>query len=63
MLIALAAFAVVSIFVLISNLFEILEGPTLILKVLSVLFASAVVPMVWVSQSKKMKEKMREILF
>ena len=63
MLIALAAFCVSMLFVAISNLLEIFEGPALILKFLPPLIASAVVPMVWISQSKKMTEKMKDILF
>ena len=63
MLIALAALAFSILVVAVMNLLDIFEGPALILKWLLPLIVSAVLPMVWISQSKKMTEKMSEILF
>ena len=57
MLGTLVAFCICCGFVLLMNRLKLLEGETLYLKFLPVLFGSMTVPIIWVFNNEQMKKK------
>ena len=60
MLGALVAFCICGGFVVLMNFLGLLEGETLYLKFIPVLFGSVAVPIIWVFNNEQMKKKFHE---
>ena len=62
MLVALLLFGVVCLFTVMTNYFGLLEGESLFLKFVAVVFGCAMVPTIWVINNNTMKKKVKHVL-